>query len=229
MLHGFGGTGRHWDRVQHAERYLAPDIRGHGTAGTARPVDLQSCIEDIAALAPPRFELCGYSMGGRLALNIALALPQRVRRLVLISASAGVEDAREREGRREADEALAARIEQHGLDAHVAAWTRLPLFLADPPDVRAAAARDCLRCDPAGLAAALRGLGAGTLEPVWGRLGELNMPAVILAGERDDRYAEIGERLARALPQGELRMVPQAGHRLALEAPGTVESVLNRR
>ncbi|MGI8556796.1 MAG: alpha/beta fold hydrolase [Solirubrobacteraceae bacterium] len=225
MLHGFGGTHRHFDRVR-AERYLAPDIRGHGDASGVRPITVEACIQDVAALAPTEFDLCGYSMGGRLALHVALAMRERVRRLVLLSTSAGIEDPAERAARRNADEELAARIEAGGIEAHVAAWSSLGLFAADPPDVSAAAARDALRCEPAGLAAALRGLGSGVLEPLWGRLGELEMPVEVLVGERDRRYVELGARLARALPRGELRVVAGSGHRLALEAPAAVAAVV---
>lgn len=187
-----------------------------------RPITPATCIADIAALAPAQFDLCGYSMGGRLALHVALALPQRVRRLVLISTSGGIDDPAERSARREADEKLADRIEADGVEAHVAAWSGQSLFAGDPPDVLAAAAQDCLRCDSAGLAAALRGLGPGALEPLWSRLAELDLPVQVLAGERDAAYVGLGRRLARTLPRCELQVVPGAGHRLALEAPGAV-------
>src|SRR5947209_13388620 len=114
LLHGFTHTGASWDPVVAAleERYraLAPDIRGHGSRASAEPVTLDAVIEDVAALAADPFTLCGYSMGGRIALQVALARAERVRRLVLIGASAGIADAAEREARRTADEALAAEI-----------------------------------------------------------------------------------------------------------------------
>jgi pimeloyl-ACP methyl ester carboxylesterase len=94
LLHGFAGTGRAWDLVVERldrERYtaLAPDLRGHGTARDARPISVAACVEDILAAAPPRFALCGYSMGGRLALHVALAAPERVERLVLCCTTPG--------------------------------------------------------------------------------------------------------------------------------------------
>ncbi|MCA1690548.1 MAG: alpha/beta fold hydrolase, partial [Actinobacteria bacterium] len=78
LLHGFGGTHRAYDAViaaLPAERYrpLAPDLPGHGTSGARRPVDFATCLADLAALAPARFVLCGYSLGGRVALHLALA------------------------------------------------------------------------------------------------------------------------------------------------------------
>jgi len=82
LLHGFTQTGRSWGPTISAlgERYraLAPDIRGHGSASGARPVDFASVQADVLALAPERFALAGYSMGGRIALSLALAAPERV-------------------------------------------------------------------------------------------------------------------------------------------------------
>ena len=85
LLHGFGGTHRAWDGVLErldVERYrpLALDLPGHGSqAGHARPITFDACVECVLGQAPGRFVLCGYSMGGRIALHVALAAPQRVR------------------------------------------------------------------------------------------------------------------------------------------------------
>ena len=102
LLHGFTQTGASWDGVvrELAGRYraLAPDLG-------AGPWEAE--LDRLEALAPPAFTLAGYSMGGRLALALALRIPERVQRLVLVSASPGLADAGERAARREADEALA--------------------------------------------------------------------------------------------------------------------------
>src|SRR3954451_19402981 len=114
LLHGFGGTHRTWDRVVArlgAERYLAPDLRGHGAARHVRPITFEACVADVLAAAPERFVLAGYSMGGRLARHVPLAAPARVSRLVLVPTPAGIEDAAERARRRASDEALAGRLE----------------------------------------------------------------------------------------------------------------------
>src|ERR1700674_2117747 len=89
LLHGFGGTRRAWDGVLAAlpaERYrpLALDFPGHGAFAEAqRPITFEGCVEHVLALSPARFTLCGYSLGGRIALHVALAAPERVERLVL--------------------------------------------------------------------------------------------------------------------------------------------------
>src|SRR5881397_3535046 len=96
FLHGFTHTGASWDPVVAAlgesYRALAPDLRGHGSAGASTPVDLDAVIADLAALSDGNFVLAGYSMGGRVALHAALVLAGRVTRLVLIGASPGLAD-----------------------------------------------------------------------------------------------------------------------------------------
>ncbi|HEY3018943.1 MAG TPA: alpha/beta fold hydrolase [Solirubrobacteraceae bacterium] len=222
LLHGFGGTHRTWEGVVarlDGERYrpLAPDLRGHGAARDRRPIGFAECVGDVLAAAPERFVLCGYSMGGRIAQHVALAAPERVARLVLVSTTAGIEDRDERARRRAADEALAARIEAGTIEDFVATWRDQPLFAGDPTRVAAAALADQARNDPRALAAVLRGLGTGAMEPLWDRLGRLRMPAVVLAGERDAKFVALGRRLAAALPRGRLEIVPGAGHSLHLE------------
>jgi 2-succinyl-6-hydroxy-2,4-cyclohexadiene-1-carboxylate synthase len=227
LLHGFTQTGRSWEGVIGSlarERYraLAPDLRGHGDAGGRRPATIAACIEDLLALAPERFTLAGYSMGGRVALSLALAAPERVHRLVLVSATAGIVDAGERAKRRERDEALARELERDGLAAFVRSWGTQPLFADQPEAIRKLADADRLRNDAAGLAASLCGMGTGAMEPLWRRLGELAMPVVVMAGERDTRYVGIAERLAAAITDARLVVVPGAGHALTLEAPVAV-------
>lgn len=223
-LHGFAGTGRTWDAVPGVA--LAPDLPGHGAAAAVRPVSLAGCVAAVLAAAPPRFALAGYSMGGRIALHVALAAPERLARLVLVATTAGIEDERERTARRRADEALAAEIEAATIEAFAERWMAQPLFAGEPAAARAVWRREILRNDPGGLAAALRGIGTGAMEPLWDRLAELRMPATVLAGDRDVKFTALGERLAHTLPAGRLVVVPGAGHGLPREAPAALAAAL---
>lgn len=225
LLHGFAGTARHWDRVIAALppgrlEPLAPEL------ADARPLTPDGVAELVAARGGKRFVLAGYSMGGRLALHTALSLPDRVERLVLVSASAGIEDPHERAARAQADSALAASIEQASIDSFIERWAEVPLFAGDPSWLREEVAQDERRCTPAALAASLRGLGPAAMAPMWDRLGELEMPVALLAGERDERYVALGRRLAGAIAGARLTVAPGAGHRLALEAPAAVAAAL---
>jgi 2-succinyl-6-hydroxy-2,4-cyclohexadiene-1-carboxylate synthase len=224
LLHGFAGTHRAWDLVVpelDAERYmpLVPDLRGHGTKGRVRPVTFAGCVADVLAQAPPRFALCGYSFGGRVAQHVALAAPERVTRLILVSTSAGLEDADERAARRAQDEALAAEIE--GLDGEAFAdrWQAQPVFDGTPDEAARFWRADLLRNDPRGLAEALRGLGPGVMEPVWSRIGELTMPVTVVVGDRDEKFMAFADRYLSLLPAAEKVVVPGAGHGIPREAP----------
>ncbi|MGI8730694.1 MAG: alpha/beta fold hydrolase [Solirubrobacteraceae bacterium] len=231
LLHGFTQTGHGWDEVvRHlgGETYrpLAPDIRGHGTAGPSRPIDFDACVRDVAGLTTGRFALAGYSMGARIALHVALAEPRRVSRLVLVSTTAGIEDPSARAERRERDEALAQWMQDSTIEQVAERWGSQPLFAGQRPEVAAAARADRLRNEPEHLAAILRGIGTGKMAPLWSRLGELAMPAVILAGERDRKFVALGGRLAAAMPDAELVVVADAGHALTLEAPAAVAAAI---
>jgi 2-succinyl-6-hydroxy-2,4-cyclohexadiene-1-carboxylate synthase len=233
LLHGFSGTRRAWDGAIAAldrERYrpLALDLPGHGDAVDAqRPITFAGCVEHVLARGPERFTLCGYSLGGRIALHIALAAPGRVRRLVLVSSTAGIEDRDERVARREADRGLARELEEIPFEDFVERWRAQPLFAQDPPAVGKLAREDQRRNRPDALAAVLRGIGTGEMEPLWGRLGELDMPVRVLVGDRDAKFRALGQRIVELLPDAELVVVP-GGHGLPLENPVAVASVLER-
>jgi 2-succinyl-6-hydroxy-2,4-cyclohexadiene-1-carboxylate synthase len=224
LLHGFSGTRRAWDGViarLNGERYrpLALDLPGHG-AGPARDgsITFASCVEAILAQAPRRFALCGYSMGGRVALHVALAAPERVSRLTLVSCTAGIEDDAARAARRATDRRLADELERSSFEQFIERWGAQPVFAEDPPEVVERAREDQRRNDPRALAAAMRGIGTGEMTPLWRRLGDLAMPTAVVVGDRDAKFTAIGRRMAAQLPVGEL-IVLRGGHRLALENP----------
>jgi 2-succinyl-6-hydroxy-2,4-cyclohexadiene-1-carboxylate synthase len=225
LLHGFAATPRHWDRVlaELPPRLFEPLALDLTDADPTTPAGVCALVR---AATDARFVLAGYSMGGRLALHAALAMPERVERLVLLSSSAGIEDDAERAARAAADGALAAQIENEPVESFVERWRAVALFAEDPQWVQDEVAEDERRCTPAALAAQLRGLGAGAMAPMWDRLGELRMPVAILAGARDHAYAQAGRRLADAISGSSFQPVDGAGHRLALEAPGVVARAL---
>jgi len=224
LLHGFSGTRRAWDGVialLDRERYrpLALDLLGHGRAAdSGRPITFAGCVAAVLAEAPERFTLCGYSMGGRLALHVALAAPARVRRLVLVSSTAGIEEPHERARRREADRRLARQLEEIPFEQFIERWRTQPLFAGDPPEVGALARADQRRNRPERLAAVLRGIGTGEMEPLWDRLARLSMPVTVLVGDRDTKFLALGRRMVGHLPDAELIVVP-GGHGLPLENP----------
>lgn len=231
LLHGFSGTRRAWDGViglLDRERYrpLALDLPGHGDASDVpQPITFAGCVAAVLAGVPERFALCGYSLGGRVALHVALAAPERVNRLVLISCSAGIEDPHERAARREADGQLAHALERTPFEQFIERWRGQPLFASEPPAVGELARADQRRNRPHALAAVLRGLGAGEMDPLWNRLSELSMPVSVLAGTRDSKYVSLAQRMVAQLPDARL-LVIEGGHNLTLENPAAIARAL---
>lgn len=232
LLHGFGGTRHMWDRVAaelRPERYLplALDLPGHGDrADEDAEITFDSCVQSVLARSPDRFVLCGYSLGGRVALHVALAAPERVQRLVLVASSAGIEDDGERAQRRVADRRLADDLERIPFEEFIERWCAQPLFAADPPEVGELAREDQRRNRPQALAAVLRGLGTGEMQPLCGRLGELELPVTVVVGERDAKFRALGERMVDRMPRAEIVVIP-GGHRLPLESPAELARMLD--
>ena len=224
LLHGFTQTRQSWRRTAMAlgarYRAITPDLPGHGQAALRTP-SFDAVTAYLRALAPQEpFTLAGYSMGGRIALHAAFNLP--LDHLFLIGASPGIADPQEREQRKQADAALATKIEAIGVEAFAREWGRLPLWDGQADRVKAAAYADRLRNTPHGLAAALRGFGTGTMEPLWERLPELTVPVTLITGERDEKFRAIAERMVERLPNARHVSIPGTGHAPQLEAPELV-------
>jgi 2-succinyl-6-hydroxy-2,4-cyclohexadiene-1-carboxylate synthase len=230
LLHGFTQTRQSWRRTATAlagrYRAITPDLPGHGQALHRTP-SFDATAAYVRAVAPTTpFTLAGYSMGGRIALHTALTLPHAVERLILVGASPGIADAKARAERKQADDALADRLETMTIEDFASEWGSQPLFSGQPERVRAAAYADRLRNTPHGLARALRGLGTGTMEPLWERLGELTIPVTLVTGERDEKFHAIAEQMRARLPSARHIVVPDAGHAAQLEAPQAVAEAI---
>ena len=188
-LHGFTQRGSMWDEVAALAggEWSTPDLPGHGGRPACSWEEAVALVGGLLeGVAPPRC-LVGYSMGGRLALAVALDHPSLVDRLVVVSAAAGIEEGADRQRRRAEDLALADRLEAMGVGAFVDEWLSRPLFAglaARPPEWRAADREARAGNDAAGLAAALRLLGQGAQPYLGDRLGELRMPVLLVAGGR---------------------------------------------
>ena len=221
LVHGFTQTGASWAP-------LVPAVASAGFDVHTPDVPTASSL-DAAATALGRDEgagwWVGYSMGGRIALHLALQTPELVRGLVLVGATAGIDDPVDRAARREADEGQARLVERVGVDAFLDGWLAQPLFagLGAATDGRATRRGN----PPATLAAHLRNLGTGTQEPRWSQLGALSMPVLVMAGERDHKFAAVGRRLVAAVgANATLALVPGAGHACQLEQPDAFLAIL---
>jgi 2-succinyl-6-hydroxy-2,4-cyclohexadiene-1-carboxylate synthase len=241
LLHGFTGSLETWRPFCLAwpdHTLIALDLIGHGQsdapADPARYRMAQTVADLLAlldALALARVAVLGYSLGGRIALRLALTAPERVRCLILEGASPGLPTAAERAARRQSDAALAELIEREGVAAFVAHWEQLPLWASQqalPPAVRAQLRAQRLANRPEGLANSLRGLGAGEDEPVLDQLPTLGLPVLLIVGALDQRYRELAAAMANRLPQAEVAVIPGAGHAVHLEQPAAFAATVQR-
>lgn len=231
LLHGFTGCGLAWEEalvvLDEPEWILAPDLPGHGESvpgasgctfeALARAIDAA-----LDAVGVERVDLHGYSMGGRLALYVAITRPSRVRRLSIESASPGLAAASEREARARADEELARLACEEGIERFVDRWERTPVLatqLGLPAEARARVRELRVRNSVAGLAASLRDMGTGAQPYLGDRLGELAIPVLVMAGEEDAKFSRLAAELAGAIPDARLVLIPGAGHTPHLEQP----------
>lgn len=204
---------------------IAPDLPGHGSStglpsgGYTMEGAALLIIGVLDALDIKRAALVGYSMGGRLALYLALRHPERCAGLFLESASPGLESPQEREARRQVDELRARRLETEDFGRFLEDWYRQPLFesLARDKELLKDTIEARRRNDPAELAKSLRGMGTGTQPSLWGELPELRVPALAVAGTLDEKYVQVSRHMARLSPKMRVAVVPGAGHNVRLE------------
>jgi len=239
-LHGFMGSAADWQDVATAigDRALciALDLPGHGGSldltpeaytmeGTARAVI--RTLDELEVRCPV---IVGYSMGGRLALYLALRYPERCAGLFLESASPGLESAGERAARRDADEEKAKRLESGGFENFLRDWHRQPLFapLAREEGLLRRTIEARRRNDPSELARSLRGMGTGSQPSLWEELEGLTVPALAIAGELDGKYAGISSRMASIGTKVEPVVIPGVGHNVHDEAPAQYVALLGR-
>ena len=159
--------------------------------------------------------LLGYSLGGRLALHALLEQPTLFSAAIIVSAGLGIEGEVERQKRRVIDDSWAARFESDDWSSLIESWDAQPVFGGSGALLR----REESDFDRQALATALRWWSPAVQEPLATRLPEIETPILWIAGERDAAYAEQGRRAVELLPQAELWIAPDAGHRVPWDVP----------
>jgi 2-succinyl-6-hydroxy-2,4-cyclohexadiene-1-carboxylate synthase len=237
MAHGFTQTGRVWgsmeDELALDHEVVLVDLPGHGGSASVF-ADLAGGSQLLGEVGG-RSVYLGYSMGARFCLHLALDRPALVDGLVLISGTAGIDDAAERRARGRADEALAGQLDPMPGAASPATpvatflrqWLAGPLFAGISPEANGFAER--LRNTGPGLASSLRLAGTGTQQPLWDRLAGLTMPVLVVTGEDDEKFSALGRRLRAAIgPNATHAVVNGAGHAPHLQHPLEVAGLVRR-
>ncbi len=235
LVHGFTQSAASWgpfvDGLGGTFETIAVDAPGHGRsaaveAGLVDGAEMMAAAVFEAGSGGPASWI-GYSMGGRYALHVAVSHPETVASLVLVSTTAGIDDPDEREARRLSDADIATRIERDGVGSFLAWWLSQPIFSTLPAE--AANVESRLGSSPAGLASSLRLAGTGAQQPLWDRLGNIDVPVLVVAGELDAKYRALAHRLVESIgDNAELAVVPDAGHACHLEAPTVFQKLVQQ-
>ncbi len=228
LLHGFWGSLDDWQPMIAALggecRCIAVDLPGHGSSRNLGGCTFEDTADALVALLEhfklERTSLLGYSMGGRLALYTALRHRSRFDLLMLVSASAGIIDEKERRARRRWEEAWAAKLKTQELEQTLLEWYDQPLFdsLRRSPRFAEVLKRRAAN-EPQSLAEVLLRLGASAQPPLYDRLRALPMPLHLIIGELDRKYAEISQHILASNPNAVLHTVPDCGHAVHLDKP----------
>lgn len=205
---------------------LAPDLPGHGQTRVDGPPNLYSMENTAIALLNlldqlqiPQCFLVGYSMGGRVALYLAIHFANRFPKVVLESASPGLRTQPERWERIQRDQALAAQLEAD-FPTFLHHWYNQPLFesLRQRAEFENLLTRR-LQNQPQTLAQSLRYLSTGQQPSLWEALENHAQPLLLLAGEHDRKFRAIGQHMVEQCPSAQLQVVSSCGHVIHLEYP----------
>ncbi|WP_204101954.1 MULTISPECIES: 2-succinyl-6-hydroxy-2,4-cyclohexadiene-1-carboxylate synthase [Spirulina sp. CCY15215] len=235
FLHGFMGNGDDFQTIisQFAEDFycLAIDLPGHGKTEINGRDDCYKMEQTGNAIAEfldnlnlLQCYLLGYSMGGRLALYLALHFPQKFPKIILESASPGLKTPLEQEKRREKDAQLASNLETRSLENFLKDWYQNPLFSSLQSQAKFETKFEIMiqrrrQNDPLLLAKSLRYMGTGQQPSLWDELKTLQNPLLLLVGELDAKFTAIATQMQTLSPLIQLQIVENCGHNIHLENP----------
>jgi 3-oxoadipate enol-lactonase len=213
-----------WDKYTRSHRVLRFDFRGFGRSQLepGRFASAQDALDLMDRHGFERAALVGVSLGGRVALEVALAAPDRVGALVLVgSGLPGHDWSNEMQATWEAEEAaLRAGDLDKAVDVVLRTWVAGPgreLEEVDP-GVRARVAEMQRRAFE--LQAAVEDDEELLVENLAQRLGEIQAPTLVLVGEEDvPDIKAIAERLAREIPGSRLERIANTAHVPSMERP----------
>ena len=240
LLHGFTGSSATWTPhlvALQAFTTVRVDFLGHGRSDApadVRRYGMEACVDDLLAiqdhLGIRRCAVVGYSMGGRVAMRVALQAPERLWALVLESASPGIADPADRRARVRQDAKLAAQIRKDGVAAFADYWqstvpVRQPIAVAGIDPAGTAKINAC-NIPRTVLPIVCRVSAPVMQEPVLERLRGLHVPVLLLAGALDDKYCGLANDMAALLPCSRVRIVPDAGHAVHLEQPAAFDDAV---
>lgn len=231
LLHGLLGDANDWQPVQAALAglpSLALDLPGHGSNQAVRVAGFEQAhrwlCDELAARGIDRYQLAGYSLGGRLALYHASQAPVGLQALLLENCHPGLPPA-ERPARLAHDEGWARRFEQDPLAAVLADWYRQGVFADLGEEARTRQIARRLGNDGKAVAAMLRATSLGQQPDLGDWLAQGALPVTYVSGKRDHKFHQLACLMAsqhRNINHLEL----DGGHNLHAHQPETFARLL---
>jgi 2-succinyl-6-hydroxy-2,4-cyclohexadiene-1-carboxylate synthase len=232
LVHGFMGSASDWDlivqKLNHKYFCISIDLPGHGQSTNLNQLgDIwkfehlsKRILNLLNSLNINSVNLAGYSLGGRVALNFAVAFPQFVSTLILESTSPGLQNPEDRKARIKRDQNLANKLEHELLKLFLERWYDLPLFgeiknHTKYPDLL----RRRLKNNPALLAKALEAFSPGRQPGLWDKFPALTMPVNLICGEKDIKYLDMMKTIKKNNPRFSLKIFKSCGHNVHFEKP----------
>jgi 2-succinyl-6-hydroxy-2,4-cyclohexadiene-1-carboxylate synthase len=246
FLHGFTGHASSWAPIRELtkgkQRTAAYTLLGHdGVRPNGGKASFNDEVDRIADLVRSDFPkervcICGYSLGGRVALVLLSRHPDLFSSGVLIGASPGLKTPSERSERALADQRfidllLLRDSPAEALSMFLEEWEKQPLFASQHLNHLAQSVIEEQRRirrqhHPAGLARAMHVLGLARMPNMWPLLPQIHLPIALLAGSMDAKFRALAEQMRGLLPTSSLEVVPNAGHNILLERPDAIVKTL---
>jgi 2-succinyl-6-hydroxy-2,4-cyclohexadiene-1-carboxylate synthase len=232
LIHGFTGTNKSFDVVsKYMQQYFKVvriDLVGHGKSMTYNEADysfensINSIISIIDKLNLRKVNVLGYSLGGRIAMHLASGFQKKINKLILCSASYGLDNLEEKKKRINSDQKLINLLEKKGIKDFVNHWESIPLWDFEkklPLEKRIKHKIIRLENNPLGLSMNLKHQGQGNQNNLLPELQKINNKTLILYGENDEKYENLSKKISNSIRKSKTMMVPESGHNIILENP----------
>jgi 2-succinyl-6-hydroxy-2,4-cyclohexadiene-1-carboxylate synthase len=231
LIHGYTGNSRNWALTAPtlAERFrvISVDLRGHGSSSKPTSEDayaLETMASDVYELLK-KFDvnecvLVGHSMGGMVSQLLVLAHPEIVRALILVDTAGEVPKGLLYDERRKQRQKLVELAEDEGMEAvfeEQLKVTPIPEAFKPNPEFLDVWRQQFLMTSREAYIACAKGM--SSRRSLLGDLASITVPTLIMCGEHDEPFIEPSRDMHKAIPGGEVIIIPGAGHGPQMETP----------
>ena len=227
FLHGFMGSMEIWSNI--VSHFGVPivliDLPGHGKSHFNNVdnylfSDWNNDFKSILGqLEITQINLCGYSMGGRMALSFAYEFPQIVNRLILESSTPGIRDETERKKRAEEDKLICAKI-KNDYPTFIKDWCDNQLFKNQKDrNLSGWEAQNRIRSgqNSEQISLSIQSLGTGQMPSLWSKISNLQSSVMLITGSEDSTYCRIATECLQEIPDCKWVNISNCGHNVHLE------------